>query len=301
MTIDLERTRATDIASNAEYESLDGYGDQLDHYIENSYTYVPIPDSGKYYDREAGRLKDIEPGQYIDPGENIIEVLERLSEHPFLWIENHKGTYFSVGGPDSDFEGFGEISMSGPGKEHFDPSESDTFDDDDREWMTAEELEEKYPERAEEELEKPPYQIITLADLNRRRSKEQIYPVIAELADKLSKKIENEHESEKDLYPQLRASTIGNWQKSKRRGLDVHIAEYMTLTEMSQVIQASDESFVSECGFSSKNQCQKKLGSVNELRNKIMHANRTLVHDREDIADVLGRINKAQNILSNIE
>ncbi|WP_152418192.1 hypothetical protein [Natrinema limicola] len=299
MTVTLEQTKATDIASKADFENLENYGDNLEHYIENSYTYIPIPDSERYYDREEGVLKDFDPGQYIDADEDIVSVLEKLANFPFLWIENHVGTYFSIDGSGDDFSGFSRVSMSGPGSDDFHPSESDTWDDE-QEWLTARELEEEHPLVAEEELDKPAYQIITLADLNRRRSKEQLYPVIAELADTLSKKIENEHQSEKDLYPQLRASTIGNWQKSKQRGLDIHIAEYMTLTEMSQVIQASDDSFVSECGFSSKTQCQKKLGSINELRNKIMHANRTLVHDRDDIETVLDRINQTRDILNNI-
>ncbi|MGQ5516414.1 hypothetical protein [Halococcus saccharolyticus] len=298
MASSLEEASAADIASPASHERLENYGDNLDHYISSNFTYIPIPADKKYYDRNEGCLKTIDSDQYINGEDSVIDVLEKLTCHPFLLIDNYPTSLFSID-PTGATGSFTEISHSGIGSSNFEPTDLDSFDDSST-WLTAQELEDQFPDRAEEELEKSAYSIITLFDMNKRRTKEKLYPAIAELADILSEKIEREHEEEKSLYPQLRASTIGNWQKDKERGLDVHIAEYMTLTDMIQVITSSDSEFVAECGFSSKNQCQKQLGSVNELRNKIMHANRTLVHNSEDIDSVLNRIQRASTILNNI-
>ena len=311
------RFTAIDIASEADTESLDRYGQNLDYYIGNDYSYIPMPEDEKYYDRNEGVLKDIEDEQWVEEDDSLDIVLEKLQECPFLLIRRYKGHYYNPPVEDSsdehpdgsesnsddieakpqDVEVEYEISSAEAVAEDFLSGESNEMLDD---MISAKEYFKKHPELANEKLGSL-YGIITLADLNRRTVKQIAYPTIAELADVLSQQIQSRFTDSEELYPQLKPATIGNWIQNRQDGLNVHIAEYMNLMEMKQIIVSSDDDFVEDCGFSSKTKCRDKLGSVNELRKKVMHANRTLVHDREDLEKTLKRIEVAQEIVRNID
>lgn len=314
--IDSARFTAIDIASEADTETLERYGQNIDNYIEKNYTYIPMPEDGKYYDRDEGLLKGIENEQWIEEGDKLITVLKKLQTYPFLLIERHKERYFFPPFDKEDDSDKEDPPEDGNGTNDDVPSFTMHFGftgdvpDDVKEGffdgegfedkMSAKEYFNQHPEKANEELGSL-YSIITLTDLNRRTVRQIAYPTLAELADLLSQQIQSEFPDSRILYPELRPATIGNWQKNRERGMDVHISEYMNLSEMKQVISSSEGHFVEECGFSSRTKCREKLGSVNELRKKIMHANRTLVHNHDDLEKVLKRIETAQEVVENIK
>lgn len=60
----------------------------------------------------------------------------------------------------------------------------------------------------------------------------------------------------------------------------------------------SDEELVRACGFN-KNKEVDDLSSINTLRNKVMHANRTLIHNRRDIEKVLNIMYRIEEIINN--
>ena len=72
----------------------------------------------------------------------------------------------------------------------------------------------------------------------------------------------------------------------------------MNLIEMMQVIQSSDKGFVENCGFDSKNDVQ-ILNQINGIRNRVMHANRSLIYERKDITEIIEVVNESERILSN--
>jgi hypothetical protein len=150
------------------------------------------------------------------------------------------------------------------------------------------------------EYEEDRYGIITLADINRRGVKIMLYVVFSGLVSKLARKIEEEHPSSESIFKHLRAETIGRWHKNRMEGLEIHIAEQMNMIEIMQVVQASDKEFVEKCGFDSKSDVE-KLRSINEIRNRVMHANKSLIYDRRDIQDILKSINRAKNIVSDMD
>lgn len=73
----------------------------------------------------------------------------------------------------------------------------------------------------------------------------------------------------------------------------------MNLIGIMQVIQSSDKTFVEDCGFDSKDAVT-DLNSINEIRNKVMHANRSLIYDRRDIQDILSAVDRAQEIVTSM-
>ena len=139
-----------------------------------------------------------------------------------------------------------------------------------------------------------------MADLNKRPVKEMIYPTIANPENKLAHQIKTQYPSSEEILHPLRADTVGRWYKDRKRGIELHIAEHMNLIGMQEIIKNSDSTFVLKCGFDSKNRVDKELGGINQLRNKIMHVNRTLIRNRQDLIDTLDRLNRAQRFSSNL-
>jgi hypothetical protein len=281
----------------AEIESLEDYEDQISYYTSRNYTYIPIPSANRYYNTQQGKLVDLDDEQNIRGGIHLMEVLRRLQDHPFLLVDRLKGVRYYV----DDGEYLKRRSYGGYGQIDPDEHRPDEFTEEMD--YTAEELKETYPEIVEEVIpydDGGQYAIITIADLNKRGVKEMIYPVISELSSRLAQQIETEYPDSEEIFNWIRPETIGRWQQDKLEDIELHISDYLNLIEMQEVIKNSDGEFVTKCGFSSKNQVQKQLGGINKLRNKVMHANRTLVHEQEDIDDILRRIQRAQDIIANL-
>lgn len=299
---------AGDIASSpAEVESLESYQERIGYYKTHDFTYIPIPSSGKYYDTSEGWKRDLRPGQHIKSDESLDIVFARLLEEPFLLVSSQGSNkaviedeklvgYFSTDETGDRWLEY-DSSNSSPGS----PPEPSSFDE--TKIHNIHTLESERPKIAQQvysDQYSKRYGIITLADLNKRSTKDALYPLVAELAYLLSLQIEDEYPDSEKIIKHLRAGTVGRWYKSKKQGIHMHIAEQINLVEMQQVIAGSDSRFVEQCGFSSKNQVQKKLGSINELRNKVMHANRSLVHDRDDLQKMLERLDMLGEVVTDL-
>ncbi|RZN61121.1 hypothetical protein [Methanonatronarchaeum sp. AMET6-2] len=144
--------------------------------------------------------------------------------------------------------------------------------------------------------------IITIADLNKRCVREAVYPLIVELERSLSDLIIRRYPDSEagELIARLGHHTVGYWFKSKLDGVELHVAEYMSLSEMVNVIK-DDKALIKECGFSSKNQFSNHFSGLVDLRNKVMHPNRTLFHSQEDVGRFLGRVKRVKEVLENLD
>lgn len=143
------------------------------------------------------------------------------------------------------------------------------------------------------------YMIITVADLNRRVVSENIYPLIAELEHELAVGIKEEIESSEPLYHNLPARFIGRREKDKIQDVDLHIVEYLGLTQLVQIIKGR-HNLLTKFGFESASECDDIVGSINQLRNRVMHANRSLIRNRDDIQTTLERVDDAQQLIADI-
>lgn len=74
----------------------------------------------------------------------------------------------------------------------------------------------------------------------------------------------------------------------------------MTLSEMMKVVGKS-EALRENFGYSSRNQFKKNLGGLVPLRNKVMHASRTLVHNWSDLKQLLDRVLGAESAIELME
>ena len=317
---------ATEICTYpADVESLDTYEERIGDFKAKGLTYIPLPGETKYYNTEEGWLKPLSNNQVINEDTHLMEVLRLLREEPFLLVdfspfagrvyiyEEDGGPYLLYSAEDRD-----KSYTSSDNAVYI--GEVDSVDDDE---LPHEEIESydnisRYPRVVAEnkfpslsgvidsvihshlEFDEDRYGIITLADVNRRGMKVMLYVVFSGLVSKLARKIEGEYPEPQSIFKYLRPETIGRWQKNRMRGLEIHVAEQMNLLELMQVIQASDESFVKKCGFSSKGDVE-RLNSINDVRNSVMHANKSLIYDRRDIDNILSVINEAESIVSNMD
>lgn len=288
MDITRREYRAQDVASRADVETRESYQERIHYYENRNFSYIPMPADGEYYNVDEGLLETINESQYIEDDTHLLDVLEKMQRERFLLIDLEPNFYLVHEKGEPYLK---NIFDDKPEKDL--PSNTNLY--------TPEELQDVHPDLASRETRDygDRYMIITLADLNKRRIREILYVVFAELASSLSNKIEQEYPESEELLKHLRADTIGRWKKETLKGLNLHVSEHLNLVDMLQIIQASDDDFVEKCGFESKNDVQ-SLSQINDIRNHVMHANRSLIYERNEIENVLTAVNEARRILDNM-
>ena len=219
---------ASDVSTPATTETLNTYRDAIDRFERNDWTYIPMPEDGKYFNiKNQEKPQDIQDDQFVQPGLHLLEVMEKLVEHPFLLVEKD-----------------GE------------------------------------------------HEIINLSNLNKREVKDFLYPLLSELAEELAYRIEDYYEDSEHMFGMVSEFTLGTWFKARQDDVELHIAEFLTLSNMIGVIKGH-RPLMDSCGFDDNDDVD-ELNGVEDLRNKVMHGNRTLVDDTETLKKHLDRISRAQ-------
>jgi len=284
---------AKGIASSAKTSTIDSYEDEIEEYQEQDYTYIPMPDDGQYYNLARDELREIEREQYLHPDTPMLDAFSKLQEYPFLLFDDFRtfssedGAYISEGIteinlPDGSFRADTIAKNPDDFRERYDEETPmkiiDTFED-----MASER-----------------YWILTLADANKRRARELFYRVLSEFEVQLAHLIEQEYPDSESLFTEAKPEAIGRWQKSKIDELVVHISEHMYLSTLLKIVGKSDN-LRERMGYSSRNQFDKDLGGLVDLRNRIMHPTQTLVHDTDDLEKEINRVNRAVEALDNLD
>lgn len=281
MAIDYNLSIIIDSGSRAAIETETTLEDSLPTYREERFTYIPLPVSNQYYNVELDEFHELNPDQYIHPDASIRGGLEKLSKHPFLLLEMSSEFY----------EIDGELVIA---------SRLDTSENKVERIGDLSDAIERYPGRKREILDQSRseglYRIFTVADVNRREVKDEIYPAISEVESRFAEEIKQSNKKLENLYKDLSPSTIGRWKTSEFEGIQMDISEYMTLSEMVKII-GKDDGLRSAFGYSSRNQFDGDIGGILDLRNKIMHASRTLVHNRDDLERLVERLARIENII----
>lgn len=130
------------------------------------------------------------------------------------------------------------------------------------------------------------YRIVMPADFNSRLAKEYLYPFFAEAARSVSNLIEARYDTIELLPIYLSNRNNGEaanrWAQAREDNVELHIAEFLNLTDLKVVMTELTE-LREEIDLTSKTQCRDKFEDVARFRDKVMHANRTMVDDQEDI------------------
>lgn len=142
------------------------------------------------------------------------------------------------------------------------------------------------------------YEIIHLSNLNKREVKDFLYPLFSELAEELAHRIEDYYENSEDMIGMVNEFTLGTWYKARQNDVELHISEYLTLSNMIRIIKGH-EPIMDKCGFDANDDVD-ELGGIENLRNRVMHGNRTLVYNREMLESHMGRIERAETIVQRL-
>lgn len=261
----------------AEIETLDSYEDNLEHYREKDFSYVPIPEADKYYNLNTESLEDLHENQYVGRNISFRELFDLLSTYPFLLHD-------TVTGLEAYVEQDGDYYFEGG-----DPPEDAVKKD-------LEELEEQHPDIVDD-IAGSRYRFVDMADLNRRETREALYPIVAELESEIADAIREAVDEPEELYHNAPDHVVGRREKDKLNDLGLHTAEYLNLGDMIGFLKGR-QNLLENFGFESPNEADDRLGSINRLRDSVMHSNRTLIRSQSDVEKALERVNDSQRIIT---
>lgn len=146
------------------------------------------------------------------------------------------------------------------------------------------------------------YGIVMPADFNSRIAKEYLYPLFAEAARSVSDLIEARYDSI-DLIPiylsnRNNGEAANRWARAREDNVELHIAEFMNLTDL-KVVMTERTELREEIDLTSKTQCRDMFDDVARFRDKVMHANRTMVDSQEDIHELAESIDATAYLTQN--
>lgn len=144
------------------------------------------------------------------------------------------------------------------------------------------------------------YRIVTRADLNRRPVEAAIYPVVSTLEDRIATAIRREYPDPTDLVPLVGPFPVGAWTKARGNDLAVHLAEFLSLTDMVGIVKGNDH-LLSACGYDDPGELESDLHAVGELRNRVMHGNRSLVMADDDVRTHVDHLDLATGMIDALD
>lgn len=144
------------------------------------------------------------------------------------------------------------------------------------------------------------YRIVTPADLNRRTAEAAFYPVLSTLAERLGDLIADEYPDPEDLVPLVGPFPVGSWTKARANDVEVHIADFLSLADMIGVLKGNDR-LLSALGYGDPDELESDLYAISDLRNRVMHGNRPLVLDSDDVGTHVDRLHTAIDLIRRVE
>lgn len=262
---------------DAEVETINTYEQNISKYREKGFSYIPIPDSDKYYDVDVGALKEMDNDQYVMSPLSVRQLFELLSDQPFL-IDDRLRSIKAYQTTDEYY-----IDRENAPKQAEITNLSEIADD--------------HPEVSDNLSWNTWYYFVNRADLNRREVRETLYPIIAELESEMANAIKEDVDNPEDLYPTSPDRVVGRREKDILNDVELHTAEYLNLGSMIGLLKGRPHLW-ERFGFETSSEVGDRLGSIQDLRNKVMHSNRTLIRSQSDVSKTLDRVDDAQEIIA---
>lgn len=143
------------------------------------------------------------------------------------------------------------------------------------------------------------YGIVTVADLNKRRVKEMLYPAVATFEHTLADLVIDHYPDSNVPQDDVKDETIERWNRAKDRDMETHIVEHMSLSDIVTVVRNA-AALRTTCGFDSKTQWDKATGGIVDLRNKVMHPRRTLIPEPGHAAKTIDRLGRIKTLCDTV-
>jgi hypothetical protein len=133
---------------------------------------------------------------------------------------------------------------------------------------------------------------ISYTDLNRHPVRAALFGPLCVLEECLARTIQARYpiDGPPSAWPWLRylsedhqARLIGYWHLSTMRGVDLHPTQSATLSQLVQIVER-DRALLTAVGATSATQFRQRVGTLPELRNRIMHPVKGLVLRHAEVA-----------------
>jgi len=286
----VSRIHIEQLSEVADIEQKENLEENLYKYESKDKKYVPLPDDMEYYDLAEEEFHDIPEEMIVPPTFDIFEGLSRLIEHPFLLCDIHMNTRFEL------------YDNTNPEVSPETVRQSDDEIEPEQVYETPYDLADEYPDAVEHILQEHPnrYEILTISDVNKRQTKDALYPIFATFVKELAELIELEYPDSESLSSAIDGVALKNWQENKGTKTEVHISEFLGLGDITDLISNSNK-LLATCGFESSGECREKMSDIKEYRNRVMHANKSLIHDKEELSQLIQVIDNMDNIITEVQ
>lgn len=136
--------------------------------------------------------------------------------------------------------------------------------------------------------------LVSFVNLNSREVRVYLYSMICEFETRLVRLLKKNPLSEEWILSEMKESAKKSYYQDQAAGYDNDITEYLYLSDLLEIIRKSE--LYKTMGYTGTNQF-KKLNSLNELRNQIMHPQRSLVNNEASLHQLWERIDRLQDVL----
>lgn len=292
------------VIRTANIERSDDMEDELYKYAASGDRFIIDPEEKRFYDTHLDETGYVDEDMVYPPTAKLMDVIHDLRNHPFILFDKYENTRFAVYQKE-DLEG-GELPQIPP-KEEICIEE-----------IGYDELYRKYPDLAEQvssdTSSSPRYGIFSLSDLNKRPIRNRLYSYVADLEMALAEAIEKEYPKSGPLAEIVSYTTRESWESNRDIPPESHISQFMNLSDMKNLVEDS-QSLSTQCGFKKDGMSIKEvesdedfgkldsgeaLSKIKDYRNRIIHANRILVSDRDDYNQLLTSLQLIYIVLGNL-
>ncbi|MGQ3331218.1 hypothetical protein [Halorubrum sp. FL23] len=144
------------------------------------------------------------------------------------------------------------------------------------------------------------YDIVTVADLNKRRVKEMLYPAVATFEHTLADLVIQYYPDSDVPEDDVKEDAFDRWDRAKEGDMETHITEYMSLGDIVTVVR-NTEALRTTCDFDSKTQYDNAIGGLVDLRNKVMHPRRILIPDPSHVQKTIERLGRINSLCETLK
>jgi hypothetical protein len=144
--------------------------------------------------------------------------------------------------------------------------------------------------------------LISVVNLNCRQVKVYLFSLLSELEVGLGKFI-TEHVSKDKLLEitfaentkEKHEDVLKRYEKDKSLGVDAPLVEYLYLSDLINII--GKEKLYERLGYSSRRCFDRRLGSLNDLRNAVAHPARSIITEEHPVEKLWERIDRVEEAL----
>lgn len=147
--------------------------------------------------------------------------------------------------------------------------------------------------------------LITIANLNCVQARAYVYALLAELEAEFARLVQTCVKSaddpldEESVVRRSPDAAYGLYMKERALGLDRHLVEYLTLSNLAAVLKEGDAFQL--LGASSKKQLDEMLKPVIQVRNRVAHPVRSLIEHPDCVDQLWSAITTAEVLLDRLQ